>query len=119
MGHLGIDRPRVTAFLRRIEARFGLEAAYLAGSRARGDEIRESDYDIVLVSDGFARLSWIERLEVVEAEWDVAAGLHVFPYTAAELAMRRSEIGSIADAMSGARPLWPPPTARSGPAGPP
>jgi predicted nucleotidyltransferase len=49
MGHLGIDRACLARFLQEVAARFPLERVLLLGSRARGDEVEDSHYDLMLV----------------------------------------------------------------------
>ncbi|WP_288007420.1 nucleotidyltransferase domain-containing protein, partial [Thermofilum sp.] len=38
--------------------------AYLVGSRARGDYLRDSDIDIILVVKGVRKLNFLERLQL-------------------------------------------------------
>ncbi|MDI7266765.1 MAG: nucleotidyltransferase domain-containing protein [Myxococcota bacterium] len=109
MGHLGIDRDGLRRFLGRVNARFPLDAAFVGGSRVRGDELVESDYDLVLVSPAFAALPWIRRIEATAAEWDLTAPADLFAFTGDELARKRTEIGSVAEIMKDAIPVWPEP----------
>ena len=41
-----------------------LLGAYLVGSRARGDYLRDSDIDIILVVKGVRKLNFLERLQL-------------------------------------------------------
>jgi predicted nucleotidyltransferase len=98
MGHLGVDRDRLDGFLKRVQARFPLHRAILVGSRARGDELVESDYDLVLVSPAFAGLSWRERIAAVLELWDMEVDLQPLCYTPEEYARKVAEISSVAEA---------------------
>jgi predicted nucleotidyltransferase len=98
MGHLGVDRDRLDAFLKRVQARFPLDRAILVGSRARGDELMESDYDLVLVSAAFEGLPWRDRIAVVLDLWEMDVDLQPLCYTPEEYARKVAEISSVAEA---------------------
>ncbi len=99
MGHLGVDRPRLERFLERVAQRFPLERALLFGSRARGDELAESDYDLVLVSFAFQGMSWRDRVQAVLDLWDLDVDLQPLCYTPDELARKSQEICTAAEAV--------------------
>ncbi|MFP3314397.1 MAG: nucleotidyltransferase domain-containing protein [Thermocladium sp.] len=40
-----------------------IEAVYVVGSRARGDYLDTSDLDLVIISDDFRGMNYIERME--------------------------------------------------------
>ncbi|MEB3851474.1 MAG: nucleotidyltransferase domain-containing protein [Desulfurococcales archaeon] len=68
-----------------------VEAAYLFGSRVRGDWLVSSDVDLVIVSPGFRGLRYLERLDLVErVQWEEGIAPHVeaVPLTPEELAER-------------------------------
>jgi predicted nucleotidyltransferase len=63
---------RVRAIAEELQSRFGCHTVILYGSRARGDAVITSDYDLI---------GWGERLEPVrEARWDHGAFLDLFVY---------------------------------------
>ena len=102
-GSLGIDEAALGAFLSRVSARFSLERAILFGSRARGEERRESDYDLVLVSAAFEGMRFTERLAAVRDLWELYERLEVLCYTPAEFEQERHEIGIVSEAESEGR----------------
>lgn len=55
----------LSEFREELEKDIGVEAVYLFGSRARGDFRDDSDYDIAVLSDDFAEMSFPERQELV------------------------------------------------------
>jgi len=60
---------RAKSFVEKAKARASclgltLLGAYLVGSRARGDYLRDSDIDIILVIKGLKNLNFLERLEL-------------------------------------------------------
>ncbi len=99
MGHLGVDRARLDAFLKRVQARFPLERAILVGSRARGDELMDSDYDLILVSPAFEGLLWRDRIATVLDLWDLEVDLQPFCYTPEEYARKLAELSTISEAV--------------------
>ncbi len=105
MGHLGIDREGLERFLNRVKACFPLDRAIIFGSRARGDELVDSDYDLILVSEAFRSLGWTERATVVLEFWDLDVGLEVLCYTPEEFARKAAEIGTVSEALKEGRAL--------------
>ena len=80
---------------REAAARAGLElvAAYLVGSRARGDYTEESDVDVVLVVKGAGRLNALQRAEVFA---DVLEpGMELFVYAPEEWERGGAWIGEL------------------------
>ncbi len=105
MGHLGVDRPRLAKFLQEVNRRFPLERVLLFGSRARGDELLESDYDLILVSRAFEGMPWRERICAVLEMWDLDADLQPLCYTPEEFARKAEEISTVAEALREGVPL--------------
>lgn len=99
VGHLGIDQQGLKRFLQKVNAAFPLDKAILFGSRARGDELMESDYDLLLVSAAFTSLAWTDRMAAVLRYWDLPAGVEVLCYTAEEFTAKAMEIGLAAEAV--------------------
>jgi predicted nucleotidyltransferase len=98
MGHLGIDRGRLDVFLKRVQTRFPLEQAILVGSRARGDELMESDYDLILISSAFEGLPWRDRIAAVLDLWDLEVDLQPLCYTPGEYARKLAELSTVSEA---------------------
>lgn len=80
---------------RKIAARFRVDRMILFGSRARGDHLRSSDVDIVVVSPDFERVPFLQRIREVAVLWDLDVPLEPICYTPEELA-RKSAGGGIA-----------------------
>jgi len=107
VGHLGVREKELRAFLARVNHRFPLERAILFGSRARGDELKTSDYDLILVSSAFAGLGFTERAREVLKLWDLEVGLEPLCYTPEELEERSRKITIVAEALREGRQIWP------------
>lgn len=105
LGHLGVDRDALAKFLARVGERFPLERALLFGSRARGDELTESDYDVLLVSNAFAGLNPSERVAEVLDRWELPQSLEPLCYTPEEFERKRGEIGIVSEALREGREL--------------
>ncbi len=58
---------------------------YLFGSYARGDHTLESDVDIVVVSNRFKDMSYIDRVEMVRTRLPPHIGFDIIPLTPSEL----------------------------------
>jgi len=99
MGHRGIDRARLSRFLQALSARFPLERALIFGSRARGDELLDSDYDLLLVSPAFEDLAWPDRLRAALDLWDLDVDLQPLCYTPSEFTRKSAEISVVAEAV--------------------
>ncbi len=105
VGRLGVDLAGLSRFLERVHRRFPLERAILFGSRARGTELEESDYDVILVSESFAEVSFTERIRAVQDAWDLPEALEVFCYTPAEFRRQQGRISTVAEAVREGRSL--------------
>lgn len=96
---MGEDFPEVRKFLERVGRRYALTAAYLFGSRARGDHLLASDVDLILVSDDFAGAFFTDRMAAVLRFWKGDVDLEAFCYTLAEFERKREQIGIVREAV--------------------
>lgn len=64
-----MGKKEVESFIKKANTRFPLEFAVLFGSRARGDNLMNSDYDILLVSDSFSGMDIFSRMRVMLDLW--------------------------------------------------
>jgi predicted nucleotidyltransferase len=64
-----------------IKEKFAPEKIILFGSRARGDNLIESDVDILIVSTKFKGMNWRERIIEVFGDWDKKQMLEPICYT--------------------------------------
>ncbi|MGC8571400.1 MAG: nucleotidyltransferase domain-containing protein [Caldivirga sp.] len=77
----------VESFLREVNERFRIREAYLFGSFVRGDWLRTSDVDLVIVSEDFEGMRFLERLDVLnKIQWDLGLKhfIEVIPLTPRE-----------------------------------
>lgn len=59
-------------FVEAARERFGAEAVFLFGSRARGEALEDSDCDLLVVADRFAGRTWLERIQwLLDLWWEL------------------------------------------------
>lgn len=85
----------IRSFLRRI----GASEAILFGSRARGEELSNSDVDLIVVSPRFAGQPFPQRLVFLQQHWTLPLFLEGLPYTPEELERLRHSRGVVARAL--------------------
>ncbi len=89
-------------FLRALERRgIRVEEAYAFGSRVRGDWLENSDIDVVIVSEDFKNMKFLERLDLMERiQWEegITPHVEVLPYTREEFRKKLRESAVLRDA---------------------
>ncbi len=96
-----MDKPaaqELTEFLARVQQKFKPEKVVLFGSRARGDHLKHSDYDIIVVSRHFEGYNFLNRLAMLYELWDSEFHLDILAYTPEEFEQKKAEIGIVAQA---------------------
>lgn len=97
MGEEGIRE--IEGFLERIRRRFSPEAIILFGSRAREEHLKQSDYDLIIVSKKFEGIHFLERIYQLLELWDCDADVDLLPYTPGEFEKKKEEIGIVREAV--------------------
>ena len=67
-----------------VKAGIAPQMVILFGSRARGDSLKNSDYDVIVVSDKFKGVSFPRRLMEIEESWTGAEPIEPLAYTPEE-----------------------------------
>ena len=89
----GLNRAELRRYVLRVGDRWQIDAAYLGGARVADEHgappqrERGPEYVVVLVSDGFNGVPWLERVYVAGSLWDaleMGAPADVHCYTKAE-----------------------------------
>lgn len=97
----GLNERELTRYARRVGERWPLHAVYVGGAKvadARGagqQRERGPEFVVVLVSDGFDGVPWLERVYQCGSLWDAAemgAAADVHCYTPAELGRKREAL---------------------------
>lgn len=103
-----LNLPELRRYLRRVGDRWQLAGAYLGGARladARGagpQRERGPEYVVVLVSEHFDGVPWLERVHQSGSLWDVRemrGQAEVHCYTPPELARKREQLRRVRDAV--------------------
>lgn len=92
-------------FIKRIRKRYAGASLYLFGSRARGDFLKHSDYDVIIVSDKFEGTNFIRRMIDMQRYWDGRELLEALCYTRQEFEKLRNGINTVSHAMKYAKKL--------------
>ncbi len=113
---LALNRAELRRYLERIGDRWRLEGAFLGGTALHGEvgpaedalhgdadpgEDAPATFTVVLVSDAFDEVPWLERVHVAAALWDaheMGAPAQAHCYTTAEFERRRETTPAVLDA---------------------
>jgi hypothetical protein len=82
-----------------------IERAILFGSRARGDHLKHSDVNLLLVSDDFRDIPFPDRPSRLYRYWEGRLPLEMLCYTISEFEKKRRMIGIVRDAVEEGIPL--------------
>ena len=114
-----LNRRELERYVQRVSDRWPLERALLGGARVmdlRGAGLqreRGPEYVVVLVSDHFDGVPWLERVYQAGSLWDayeMGAPVDVHCYTPAEFERRRETLRVVRDAVEHGLELLPTPT---------
>ena len=86
-------------FSKKIRKKFGIKSLILFGSRARGDNLKQSDYDFIVVSDKFKDIRFILRPSDFYDYWDEKQDLEIICYTPEEFNRKKKQIGVVKTAV--------------------
>ena len=91
---------RIKDFLNRVRQKHNIQKAIFFGSRARGDFFKDSDYDIILVSDDFKEIFFSKRISNMYCFWKHYP-LEIEPlcYTPEEFKIKSKEHGIVRQAI--------------------
>ena len=82
-----------------LKARFKPEKILLFGSRARGEHLKESDIDLIVVSSKFEGTPFVERMVEAYGMWNKKIDLEQICYTPAEFEKKKKELGIVRQAV--------------------
>ena len=84
----------------RIVRQFDPIRIILFGSRARGEALKDSDLDLLVVAEAFDGIRWLDRPVRVALDCDIRFGVELLCYTPAEYERKRRELGIVRTATS-------------------
>ena len=90
----------INNFVRKVRKKYKVEKTIFFCSRARGDYLKNSDYDIILVSPDFEGIFFSKRIALMYDFWDNYP-LEIEPlcYTPKEFEQKKKEIGIVSEAV--------------------
>lgn len=91
--------PFVYEFAHSLHHEAGATKVLLFGSRVRGDWLKESDYDFVVVSDRFDGVHFSRRPVELYQYWHGHPGVELLCYTQEEFERKRQEISIVREAV--------------------
>jgi len=83
-------------FVQWLKQEYAPQAIYLFGSRARGDAIKESDYDLLIVSSAFEGVMFTDRMTRIYAHSPRPGNLECLCLTPSEFERSRNMISLVA-----------------------
>lgn len=90
----------------KVRGRFQIEQALLFGSRARGDELVDSDDDVVLVSPDFEGVFFSRRSALMYDFWEHwPIEIEPLCYTPEEFETKKKQLGIVNEAVKEGIPL--------------
>jgi len=91
---------RIINFLKRVRAKYTIAPAIFFGSRARGEHLDSSNYDIILVSADFKGIFFTKRCALMYDFWRYwPIEIEPFCYTPEEFELKRGQIGIVSEAI--------------------
>lgn len=97
---MGRERVKeIENFLKKVKREFRPDLILLFGSRARGDHLKYSDYDLLIVSEKFRGIHFLERIYQVLELWDYDWDVDILPYTPEEFQKKKNQIGIVNQAV--------------------
>jgi len=94
-----IDK-RIKDFIKRIKRKYRIEKVILFGSRARGDYLKNSDYDLIIVSPDFREKFFTKRIAEMYDHWKFfPINIEPICYTPEEFEEKKKQIGTVKQAL--------------------
>jgi predicted nucleotidyltransferase len=91
--------------LPRLVARYQPIRVLVFGSRARGEALKDSDLDVLIVAEAFGGIRWLDRPVRVAEDCDIRFGVELLCYTPDEYQRKLGELGIVRTATDEGREL--------------
>lgn len=93
------------SFRRKASKRLPIQRMVLFGSRARGEARRDSDVDLIVVSDVFRKKNAVDRAYLMRLEWDLDYAVDFLCYTPEEFRVYSKVPGIVRQALQEGRAI--------------
>jgi stress-induced morphogen len=87
------------SFVERLKRAYSPSLILLFGSRARGDDLKGSDFDVIVVSKAFEGKGWVRRHEEAYCLWKGDAALDLLCYSPGEFDIKKRQLGIVRQAL--------------------
>lgn len=84
---------------KKMNKRYQIDKMLLFGSRAKGEELLDSDVDLIVVSKKFSSIPFKKRPDPFLDEWKFPVDLEVLCYSPEELDKKKKEYGLVREAL--------------------
>ncbi|MBD3203414.1 nucleotidyltransferase [Candidatus Woesearchaeota archaeon] len=89
----------INKFSSKLKKKFAPTKLILFGSRSRGDNFKQSDFDFILVSKKFNGIPFIIRASKIYDYWDEEVDLEIICYTPEEFKRKKNQKGLVKKAV--------------------
>lgn len=93
-------------FVAVLKKKYAPSLILLFGSRARNEHLKESDYDLIVVSERFRGSRWVRRHEEAYMCWGGNERLDLLCYSPDEFEAKKRQIGIVKTAVEEGTVLW-------------
>src|SRR3989344_3944281 len=89
----------IRKFIGRLSKEFNIKKVILFGSQARGDVSKNSDIDLIIVSDDFKTMKSFERSSAMYKYWDALIPKDFICYTQKEFEYLKKRISLVSESI--------------------
>jgi predicted nucleotidyltransferase len=89
----------IATFKKKLKLGYSPQKIILFGSRARKDNLIDSDIDLIIVSDKFRDIKWPRRIGAVAQLWPGLVDIEPLCYTPEEFEIKKKQIGIVQQAI--------------------
>ncbi len=91
---------RIADFLKKVRKKYNISEAIFFGSRAKGEHLKGSDYDIILVSEDFKDIFFSKRSALMYDFWQHwPIEIEPLCYTPEEFETKKKQLGIVSEAI--------------------
>jgi len=97
------DITAIKKFITRVSRDFTIKKVILFGSRATETARKDSDIDLMIVSDDFGKMNFFERVSAIYDYWPSDFAVDFICYTSSEFIALKSRISIVREALANGR----------------
>lgn len=89
----------VVDFVNRLKSKINVHKVIFFGSRAKGEHLKHSDYDFIIVSDDFKGMPFVERISFIYRLFNTPYPIEPLCYTIEEFERKKNQICIVQEAV--------------------